>query len=169
MFEFLDSDFKNLEVDRKPVLILGIGNLLLGDEGIGIHAVERMRASSPPEFVEILDGGTGSLELLYSIYGRKKVIIIDAISCDDKPGTLYRFRPEDVSLKFMPAATAHQLHLAELFHFVQKMPQQPELIIYAVVPQNTEISLELSETVHQTLDKLILMISKELDNCMIKH
>lgn len=167
MLEFLDSNFKNLETDRKPVLILGVGNLLLGDEGIGIHAVERMQASSLPEFVEVLDGGTGSFELLYSIYGRKKVIIIDAIDCDDEPGTLYRFQPEDISLKFIPATTAHQLHLAELLHFVQKMPHQPELIIYAVVPQNTEIGTELSETAHSALNKLILVICKELDYCMI--
>jgi len=162
MLELLYSELKSLNKDKKPVLILGVGNLLLGDEGFGIHMVERMRAAPLPEFVEILDGGTVSFELLYSIFGRKKVILIDAIDSDDKPGTLYRFRPEDVSLKALPATTAHQLQLAELLHFIMKMTQHPEVIIYAVVPQNTEISLALSETVSQTGDRLIAMITKEI-------
>ena len=76
---------------KKPILVLGIGNLILKDEGFGVHVVQKMADMPLQGDVEVMDGGTMGLDLLYSMEGRKKVIVIDVVNADGPPGTLYRF------------------------------------------------------------------------------
>ena len=78
-------------MERKPVLILGVGNSIQTDDGIGVHVINKMKEDPWPGYVELFDGGTLGYDLLGIIEGRKKIIVIDAVKGQQSPGTLYRF------------------------------------------------------------------------------
>jgi len=87
---------------QPKVLVMGVGSILMTDEGIGIRAVEELlKRYRFPENVEVLDGGTSGIELLSYISGRDYLIIIDAIKSGNPPGTVLRVEGEDVPARFM--------------------------------------------------------------------
>ncbi|HVP37397.1 MAG TPA: hydrogenase maturation protease, partial [Terriglobales bacterium] len=93
----------------KKILVVGIGNLLLTDEGVGVHVIQELSKLKLPEGVELADIGTASFDLLTFMEGKDKVIIIDALVSDDKPGTLYHLSPEDlISGKSVLLTSLHQ-------------------------------------------------------------
>ena len=96
-------------------LILGVGNILLGDEGIGIRVVEELENRYAfPEEVMVLDGGTAGIELLRYIEGRDLLILIDAMRAGLAPGTVFKVEGEDVPKRFMTRISPHQIGLSDL-------------------------------------------------------
>jgi hydrogenase maturation protease len=98
---------------KRPVVVLGLGNPLMGDEGIGVYLVEQLSnlAAEYPS-VDFLDAGTGGLSVLHYIEGRRKAVIIDCAFMDEAPGAIRRFTPDEVRSRKVPA---HQsLHEADL-------------------------------------------------------
>ena len=80
---------KNLAVGER-VLVLGLGNILLKDEGVGVHVIRNLQELALPENVEVIDGGTAGLDMLLSEEGSYKLIVIDATKAGGKPGTIYK-------------------------------------------------------------------------------
>ena len=147
----------------KSILILGVGNLLLGDEGIGIHVAQRLQKMALPHDVEVIDGGTGGFELIEQCHGRKKIIIVDAILADAEPGSVLRFTPEDVELQWHPSYSSHQSGLRELLHFCKQLVPLPEIVVYGIAPKETQsLSTRLSEAVTSSLAKLIAEVLEEV-------
>jgi hydrogenase maturation protease len=146
----------------KSVLILGLGNLLLGDEGVGIHLVRQLQRMPLPPEVEVIDGGTGGFELLAHCCGKQKVIIIDAVKADARPGTMLRFTPEEAALQWPLPYSAHQAGVAELLYEAKAFMPSLEIIVYGVVPKETAtMSTQLSRLVRRQLSKLAAMIVAE--------
>ena len=83
---------------KERILVLGVGNLLMGDEGVGIHAIRELMERTHPPHVDIIDGGTAGLDLLHVMEGYQKVLIIDAVDVGEEPGAILRFSPQDVYL-----------------------------------------------------------------------
>ncbi len=109
---------------RAPILILGIGNVLMGDEGIGVHVIRHLENLELPPEVECLDGGTGGLHLLGPLEGRRLIILIDATVDGRPPATVTRLRPR-FSRDYPPALTAHDIGLKDLldtFHLLETVP-----------------------------------------------
>ncbi|MBN2462804.1 MAG: hydrogenase maturation protease [Dehalococcoidia bacterium] len=145
------------------VLVLGVGNILLSDEGVGIHVIEAMKTMPLPENVELLDGGTASLELIDIISNRKKVIIIDAVKGCGEPGTLYRFGPKDIEVKRPMLSSLHQIGLLEALavdKFFGGSPQ--DIIIYGVEPKELGWGLDLSPEIKASVPCIIELIMDEL-------
>lgn len=150
---------------RKKNLLVGVGNYLLGDEGVGIHVVHHLQKCPLPNHVEILDGGTMGLPLLNYFRDRKKVILVDAIKIDTHPGAMFRFPLQEGYLKMPLAGSAHQLGLPELFYWYRKLDPMPAIIIYGIVPDHVNrFSLQLSVRVQDHLPGIISLILKELQN-----
>jgi hydrogenase maturation protease len=146
----------------KSILILGVGNLLLGDEGVGIHVAQRLLKMALPPEVEIIDGGTGGFELIEHCRGKKKIIIIDAILADAEPSSVLRFTLEDVELKWQPSYSLHQDGLRELLHFCKQLAPLPEIIVLGIVPKETQsLSTRLSETIESRVAMLITAVFEE--------
>ncbi|MBC7189382.1 hydrogenase maturation protease, partial [Candidatus Aerophobetes bacterium] len=80
----------------KDILVVGVGNILLGDEGIGVHVLKELEKKKLPDNVELLDLGVSSFSLLSHIEGKKKIIIIDAVKAEGAPGSVYRLSIEDI-------------------------------------------------------------------------
>ncbi|MDZ7344258.1 MAG: hydrogenase maturation protease [candidate division KSB1 bacterium] len=147
----------------KSILILGVGNLLLGDEGVGIHVVRQLRRLPLPPEVEVIDGGTGGFELLAHCRGRKKVAIIDAVKVAAEPGAVFRFAPEEVSEQPRPVLSAHEGGVHDLLHFCKTLVPPPEVIIYGIVPEETQrLSMQLSEMLARKLDEIVAFLIAEM-------
>jgi hydrogenase maturation protease len=147
----------NLKSDRPKILILGIGNVLMGDEGIGVHVVNAVEKAALPPGVDCLDGGTGSFLLLEPMQNVEKVILIDA-TCDGAPaGTIRRLEPK-YSADYPSTLTAHDIGLKDLLDACYLLGETaPEVSLYAIsIPplreMDTELSPELKKTVRQAAE-----------------
>ena len=146
-------------------MVVGIGNLILQDEGVGVHAVNLLTESKslPPE-VELVDGGTHTYDLLDLFCEADVIIIIDALQGGGEPGTLYRAPLEDLSLRPQDNCTSlHQLHFIEAVHMVQMLGHNPEIIVYGVEPEVIDWGLELTPKVAAQLPRLTQLIAEEVN------
>ncbi len=145
-------------------LVLGIGNVLLRDEGVGVRAIEELgRRYRFGEGVELLDGGTAGIELLRYLDGVEHLIVIDAIAAGTPPGTVMRVEGKDVPATFETRITPHQLGLSDLLAtatLTGAMP--PSLVLFGVEPGILETGLEFSPEVEGALEKLCGHVVEEL-------
>jgi hydrogenase maturation protease len=150
------------------ILVLGLGNLLLQDEGVGMRAVERLQECYEfPEEVELLDGGVLGLNLLAYLENVSRVLIIDAVESSTSPavapGTLIRLEdaqiPASIGLKLSP----HQVGLSELLALARLQGFTFEkVVLWGLQPHVTSTGLELSPAVAAQLDVLIQNVVREL-------
>ncbi len=146
-------------------LILGVGNPLQGDDGVGIVAVQQIAARPDlPAGVDVLDGGTAGLGLIPVLEQYRRVILVDAVQMGERPGTVRRFTWEDVRLRQQGRALSlHQSDLNEalaLAEALQCLP--PELIVFGVQPQHIDWDQPLSDAVQQALPGLIDALMTEV-------
>lgn len=113
------------------ILILGIGNTLMGDEGIGVHVVRAVEEKELPANVECLDGGTGSFLLLEPMQNADKVVLIDATIDGSKPGTVRRIEPK-FAADYPTTLTAHDIGLKDLLDVLYLLGKAPDVTLYAV-------------------------------------
>lgn len=149
--------------ERKEILILGIGNLLLKDEGIGAHVVEKLKNMHLPSSVEALDGATAGHDLLFYIDGRKKVIVIDAVKAGGHPGTIYRFTEKDLQEKTGISFSVHQIDFIDVIKTSRFMGGFPEIVFIGVEPQEISAGLELSPEIDKKIPKIIDFVMKEVE------
>ncbi len=139
-----------------PVLVLGMGNVLLEDEGLGIHALNRLQRRYEGSLeVEFLDGGTSGMALVDMISRRKHLLVLDAVQTGDPPGTLVRMSDDGVPVYFGLKVTPHQLGLSDVLASLALMNEQPDSVtVLGLVPQSLEMSLELSDHIRFKLGDL---------------
>ena len=147
-----------------PVLVLGMGNILLEDEGLGIRALEVLQRDYEfPSRVELLDGGTTGMGLLDEISGRQHVLVLDAVQTGDPPGTLVTMRDDEVPVYFGLRITPHQLGLSDVLATLDLTGEQPgSVTVIGLVPESLELSLELSDLIQARLDDLVKAALAEL-------
>jgi len=152
-----------MSADRCSTLILGIGNILLRDEGVGVHVIEQMRGIDLPEGVELVDGGTGGADLLDVLAERKKVIVVDTVETDRKPGEVLRFGIDDLLETNHCSMSLHEIGLSESFMMARQLKCEPEeVVIFGVSPKSTECGMELSQKVSASIPDIIKLILSEL-------
>lgn len=157
------NSFNQTQEERIPILVVGIGNLLLKDDGFGIHAVRRLYELGVPEGVELMDGGTSGLDLLTPFSRADKVIVIDAVKGGGEPGAVYRFAADEVDPERMPLTSMHQLNLHEVLAVAKSLGElPPEVVVYGVEPKSIEVDLELSPEVAARLDKVCELVLQEI-------
>lgn len=146
------------------ILVLGLGNILLGDEGVGVKAVQRINeAYSFFGTVEVLDGGTAGFDLLDTIADRDCVIIVDAVEGGLEPGEMVRLEDDAVPAYFRTLISPHQLGLAEVLALLKIMDEAPKkVILIGVQPKCLDLSLNLSDLIQTKLDALVDAVLREL-------
>jgi hydrogenase maturation protease len=157
--------------NRRPVLVLGIGNILLRDEGIGVHVIKTMENASGgqlPDYVELLDGGTAGADLLEPISDRQKLIVIDAVDAEVEPGNIMRLLPQDLDTNTEPCISMHEFGLVETLTMAKHLNCSPqEVVIIAVKPEDLNCGLGLSEKLERMVPKIIECVLDEIKN--VKH
>jgi hydrogenase maturation protease len=146
---------------RPAVLVLGIGNIILGDEGVGVHVVEQMRNTPLPDDVELVDGGTSGAGLVDEIAGRRKLIVVDAMKADVAPGTVYRLGMDDL-LREADRLSLHEFGLTDTLMMAKHLGCAPEeVVIFGVQPKEIRVGLDLSPEVASIVPDLISVVAFE--------
>lgn len=141
----------------KRTLVLGLGNILLRDEGVGVRVVEQLRAryDFPPE-IQVLDGGTLALDLLPCVEEADRLLMIDALQMDAEPGTIARLEGDEVPAFLGVKLSPHQIGLSDLLAVARLRGRCPaELVLWGVQPEAMSVGVELSATVAAQVDTLV--------------
>ena len=138
-------------------LILGIGNLLLSDEGVGCRCVEELeRRYVLPPAVSCVDGGTAGFELLPLVEDAQALIIIDALTDGRAPGTLVLVENDAVPRLMLTRTSPHQIGICEVLATAQRSGKVPKrLLFFGIEPKSLEVAMGLSPEVSQALDKAL--------------
>jgi hydrogenase maturation protease len=145
-------------------LILGIGNLLLSDDGVGVHFVQRLEATRKlPGDVQVVDGGTAGLDLLYYLQDISKLIVVDAMQTGGPPGSLRRLTGDQVPAYMALKMSPHEIALPDMLAAARlRGLYPPEVIIWGVQPGSLELGVELSPEVAARLDELVEKVVGEI-------
>jgi hydrogenase maturation protease len=143
-------------------LILGIGNYLMGDEGIGVHVVRQLESEQLPPGVDVIDGGTGGFHLLGYLEGYSHVIIIDATLDGNEPGTVRLIKPK-FSKDFPAAMSTHDIGLKDMVSALQLLDKMPEIDLFVVsIESIQQQGIELTPVIQQSVSNVIAEINKLL-------
>jgi len=150
------------------VLVLGIGNLLLSDEGVGVKAVEELENRYDcSDAVEIVDGGTSGSELLPFFDDRSHILIIDAVKTGNQPGTIVRI--ENPPAFFQKKISPHQIGLADVLGLAAITDNLPgKITLFGIEPKELSTGLDLSTEVARNLSRLVDMVVEELKSIGVK-
>lgn len=146
------------------IVVLGLGNLLRSDEGLGIRALERLRDRYllPPE-VQLIDGGTLGLDLLGYLEGATHVLVLDAALTDGPAGTFMRIADAEVPAFFGIRTSPHEFALADLLAVMKLRGTEPDkLVVLGMQPGTIELGWDLSQAVAEKLDAFADMAAAEL-------
>ncbi len=139
-----------------PLLILGLGNILCGDDGLGAVAIARLSANYEiPDGVSVLDGGTLGLSLLPYVEDAERAILVDAINAEAPPGSFVRLEGEEVGPAVAGRLSVHQVGVADLLDAARwrgRLPQ--ELVLLGLVPGTLEVGVTRSARVEAGLPGL---------------
>ncbi len=147
----------------EAITVLGIGNILLSDEGVGVHVVNELSQISLPENVSVIEGGTDGFRLMNIIMEADRLIVIDAVKGGDEPGTIYRFSIDDV--KACPAGfktSVHQIGILEVIDLSGLIGKTPRTTIIGVEPKSLEMGLELSPEIREKIPRIIELVLEEI-------
>jgi hydrogenase maturation protease len=159
-----DQPLKDSGQSFLNVLVLGIGNILLSDEGVGVKAVEELQNRYDcSDAVEIVDGGTSGYELLSFFEDRSHVLIIDAVNTGNEPGTIVRI--EDPPAFFQNKVSPHQIGLADVLVIAAITENLPRYVtLFGIEPKQLSTGLDLSDEVAGKLSQLVDTVADELKN-----
>lgn len=152
-------------MERPRILVLGVGNILLRDEGVGVRVIERLqslyRFSSN---VELMDGGTLGLRLLDPISQTDTLIVVDAVQNGQPPGTLYRLPAEELEKRIVFKNSLHQLNLVEALAYSEILGHRPQAVIIGVEPQDiSPWGMELTAIVEARVAELCSRVLAEIE------
>jgi len=151
----------------KKIMVVGIGNLLMQDEGVGVHAINQLAQMSFPQNVEIIDGGTHSYDLVEFFCQADNLIIIDAMKAGGEPGTIYRAPFDELGLKPDENITSlHEMHFVEAMYLVRLLGYDPEVMVFGVEPQNIGLSLDLTPQVAEKVPRLVELVKEEVERLL---
>ena len=153
-------------MDTPQILVLGLGNILFQDEGLGVHAAKLLRTNHKlPLHTEIIDGGTLGLDLLTYFQPQCSILILDAIRAGKTPGELIRLAGKAIPATLAQKMSMHQLGLQDLLatcHLRDSMPQR--VVLWGIEPAAIDWGLDCSPAVAQALPTLVACAAQEVQS-----
>lgn len=141
---------------ENSIVVLGVGNILLTDEGLGVHVVEELKANYTftPQ-ISLIDGGTMGMELLTYMRGMKKILLIDAVNGGEAPGTIYEFPHRELEQYFTDHISVHEVGMQDILRIraIQENPLEDAIVI-GVEPESLEVGFEPSAPVQKSLPEV---------------
>lgn len=155
--------------NSKSTIVVGLGNPIMADEGIGVALVEELSKLAaagelPSEDIEYYDGGCGGMYLLHTIAGRQKAVLIDCCLMGTEPGTIRRFTPDDVnSVKQMAHLSLHEVDILKVLELAKQIGQCPDdIVIFGIEPVSIAQQLHLNEPIQAKIPNYIAEIKAEI-------
>lgn len=159
------------EGEQKRVVILGVGNLLLSDEGVGVHVANKLMEMDLPEGVEVYEGGTDGFRLMSVVTGADRLIVVDAVKGGGEPGSIYRFDVNDApSMPDSYKTSVHQIGILEVIHFSEFVGKgkTPETTILGIEPKSLEMAMELTPEIAAKVPRVIELVLEEAQAALAK-
>jgi hydrogenase maturation protease len=149
-------------MENKKTLVMGIGNYLMCDEGIGVHVAEQLQKETMPDHVSVLDGGTGGFHLLEYFENNDHVILVDATLDGREPGTIRKIKPR-FATDFPPAMSTHDIGLKDMVSALQFMGKMPEIDLFVVsIASIQDQGTELTPAVKARIPELVRLVKESL-------
>ncbi len=141
---------------ENSIVVLGVGNILLTDEGLGVHVVEDLKTNYTftPQ-ISLIDGGTMGMELLTYMRGMKKILLIDAVNGGEAPGTIYEFPHRELEQYFTDHISVHEVGMQDILRIraIQENPLEDAIVI-GVEPESLDVGFEPSAPVQMALPEV---------------
>jgi hydrogenase maturation protease len=150
------------------IAVLGIGNILLTDDGVGVEVVKRLMEAPWPGNVDIIDGGTAILSLLDVFIKNDKIIVVDALQGGHEPGTIYRLTPEQLGNWQKGYLSLHDVQVLDVMKMAALFDSYPEVILYGIEPFRVELSLGLSGEMEGRVPVLLDYVCRELEEMLLE-
>ena len=146
------------------IVVLGLGNILLRDEGVGVRIIEELQKRynfSPP--VKMIDGGTAGFGLVTEIEGCKKLLVIDAVKAGNEPGTIYKFRRGDITVQIPQSLSVHDIGFFEALEHWKILGIEPEVTFFGIEPEDMNSwGFDLTPCIQDKMPKLVALVIEEL-------
>lgn len=147
----------------KRIMVMGIGNVLMQDDGVGVHVIRKLEELDLPPQVELVDGGTHSYDLLDYFSQADFCIVVDAMHAGGKPGTVYRAPWDELGLKPNPDIhSLHEISFAEAMYMLALEGYHPEVLIYGVEPLEVDLGLELTPVIAEQVPLIVAKIQQDI-------
>ena len=153
------------------IRVLCCGNLLLGDEGVGIHIYNELKDQPLPEIVEVVDAGTGGLDILPFLEGVDKVILVDAVR-GSRAGTIHRLSDEDVKGGDLSVDSLHSIKLEHILKIGRRLLEDryPEVVILGVEADRIgEFDLELTPKVREVVPRVVRLVLEDIETLLYQR
>lgn len=152
------------------IVVLGVGNTLMRDDGVGVWAVRLLAETYDlPARVRLVDGGVAGLRCLPEFEGAEHLLIIDAVAGSEPPGAIYRLNPDDLSARRGPFFSAHEVGIAELLSVARFLGKLPFTRILGVQPEEVrEVGLDLTPVLREALPRVVDAAAGELEALGVK-
>ena len=149
---------------NSKIVVIGIGNLLLMDEGIGVHTINELEKHDLPESIEIYDGGTGGFKLIDLMQGAARVIFIDAVETGKAPGSVTIFSAEEVhSLYNKKKYSLHDTDLMEIIKMTEMLGNPPMIEIVGIQPKTINYGTTLSKELTELMPNIINTVLRKIE------
>jgi hydrogenase maturation protease len=147
------------------IAVLGIGNMLLSDDGVGVHVIKKLQEEYEfPGSVELIDGGTKGLDLLPLFEGKDKILIVDAANFRKEPGTIDTVEGDKIPAFLSSKLSVHQIGLPDTLFAAKLMDITPaEMSLIGIQPKSMETGIELSEEIKDRMEQLINKVLEKLN------
>jgi hydrogenase maturation protease len=152
-----------MSVIIKDTVIIGIGNILLKDDGVGVHVIKELENEKLPSTTLLVDGGTSTLDTLGFFLDYKRVIIVDCLRAGLKPGTIYKIKPEDIKNYKKENLSIHDVQILDVAKMANMMGRYPQIVIFGIEPEEIALGLEMTDTMISKVPEIIFNIRKELE------
>mgnify|MGYP000992185051 FL=1 len=152
----------------KRIIVVGVGNLIMQDDGVGVHVINCLSQMDIPEEVELIDAGTNSYDLV-DFYGQGDIIIVvDAMKAGGEPGTIYRAPLDQLGLQLDTSITSvHDLGFVQAAHHVNMLGHYPEILVYGIEPAELGFGLELSPVLAGKVARVAELIKQDIEQFML--
>lgn len=152
------------------ILVLGIGNILLSDDGVGVHIVNKLKDEYAfPDNVTLIDGGTKGLDLLPLLEGRDKVLLVDAANFKKEPGTIDTVIGDNIPAFLSQKLSVHQIGIPDMLFAARLMGiTPPEMCLIGIQPKSMETSTDMSEEIKGKFDDLYVKVLEKLREWGVK-
>jgi hydrogenase maturation protease len=145
-------------------VVLGVGNLLLSDEGVGVHIAKKLMDMALPPGVQVIEGGTDGFKLMNEVVDTDRLVVVDAVKGGAAAGSIYRFDIGDAPSSPDEFKTSvHQIGILEVIHLAELVGKTPETTIIGVEPKSLDMSMELSPEVAAKVPRVIELIFEEIE------
>ncbi len=147
----------------RKILILGVGNLLLRDDGFGVHLINSLKDTVLPANVDLLEAGTVSHQLIPRLHEIDHLIVIDVVEAGDTPGSIFRFSPDDMRFPIEQKASLHQISLIDVLNMAALTGTKPKTVIIGVQPKDVSSwSMELNDELVAVIPRVKELIFEEV-------